>query len=91
MKLTRFTQKLLSLGVAGLLAATGGAFADDGAIINKSMTRGKLTINLPDFGQDVVNSAVPEAEHAFTDMMGFYVPAQRSDGNLHPLGCIHGG
>ena len=55
------------------------ALADDGAITNKDMSR---TINLPDFGQDIVNNAVPEDEHAFTDMMGFYVPAQAASGEV---------
>ena len=32
------------------------------------------TIQVPTFDQAIVNNAVPEAEHAFTDMMGFYVP-----------------
>jgi hypothetical protein len=59
------------------------AFADDGAITNKSMSR---TINdLPDFGQDIVNNKLPEAEHAFTDMMGFYVPSQAASGLLTPI------
>jgi hypothetical protein len=67
----------LSLSLVGFPAS-----ADDGAITNKDMSR---TINLPDFGQDIVNNAVPEDEHAFTDMMGFYVPAQAASGLVEPI------
>ena len=75
-------KKALSLLVATLLVGAGGmAFADDGAITNKSMSR---TIEPPeiDYGQDIVNAAVREDEHAFTDMMGFYVPAQAASGEV---------
>ena len=55
--------------------------ADDGAIANKSMSK---TIDLPTFDEGYnlppVEDLVPEAEHAFTDMMGFYVPAQAANG-----------
>ena len=64
---------LTTLLAASAIAICGVASADDGAITNKNMSR---TINLPDFGQDIVNDAIPEDEHAFADMMGFYVPAQ---------------
>ena len=74
------TMMASSLLLAGL--TTGPALADDGAITNKDMSR---TINLPDFGQDIVNDAVPEDEHAFTDMMGFYVPAQAASGLVGPI------
>ncbi len=59
-------------------AICGVASADDGAITNKNMSR---TIQLPTFDQDAVNDAVTEAEHAFTDMIGFYVPMQAASGN----------
>ncbi len=65
-----------------LTAAAGLASADDGAITNKNMSR---TIKVPTFDQDIVNSAVSEAEHAFTDMMGFYVPAQAASGLVGPI------
>ncbi|MGD8643182.1 MAG: choice-of-anchor O protein, partial [Chromatiales bacterium] len=73
--------RALSFICAALLVWAAGppALADDGAITNKDMSR---TINLPDFGQDIVNNAVPEDEHAFTDMMGFYVPAQAASGEV---------
>ena len=75
--------RLLLIWIATLLTAAGGlAVADDGAITNKSMSR---TIQPPIFDQDIVNNAVPEAEHAFTDMMGFYVPAQRASGLVDPV------
>jgi len=60
-----------------LTAVTSVAAADDGAITNKNMSR---TIQVPTFDQPIVNDAVSEAEHAFTDMMGFYVPGQDASG-----------
>ncbi len=59
------------------IALSGAAGADDGAITNKNMSR---TINVPLFDQDILNEQLPEAEHAFTDMMEFYVPAQKANG-----------
>jgi len=53
------------------------AGADDGAINNKSMTK---TINVPIFAEELINEETPVAEHAFTSMMGFYVPAQQASG-----------
>ena len=63
---------------AGICFSAG---ADDGAITNKSMSQ---TIEPPDivYGQAVVDTAVRETEHAFTDMMGFYVPAQAASGEV---------
>ena len=78
-------KKALSLLAATLLVgANGMATADDGAITNKSMSR---TIQPPeiDYGQNIVNAAVREDEHAFTDMMGFYVPAQAASGLIGPI------
>jgi hypothetical protein len=70
--------KLLPLCMAALLSGAGGlAVADDGLINNKNMTN---TINLPTFAQDIVNAKVPEAEHAFTELMKYYVPAQAASG-----------
>ena len=66
--------------------AAAGAGADDGAITNKSMSR---TIQLPEYDMWpdllVPSHHVPEAEHAFTDMMGFYVPAQAASGLVDPI------
>ncbi|WP_455210876.1 hypothetical protein, partial [Kaarinaea lacus] len=73
------------LGAAFLTCIVGTpVVADDGAINNKSMTR---TIEPPviDYGQAIVNEAVREAEHAFTDMMKFYVPAQAASGAFTPI------
>jgi len=76
-------QKLLPLCAAALLTGAGGlAVADDGLIINKSMTR---TIKVPVFEQEIVNSKVSEAEHAFTDMLLFYVPMQAASGESGDL------
>lgn len=62
--------------LTAILAVGGAASADDGEINNKSMSR---TINLP---IDVPDLGAPEAEHAFTGMMKFYVPAQKADGTV---------
>ncbi len=70
--------KLLPLCAAALLAcASGASVGDDGVLINKSMSR---TIKVPVFAQENVNAHVPEAEHAFTDMLLFYVPMQAASG-----------
>jgi len=79
MKIQPVASALLTLS---LLIPGMPASADDGAITNKSMSR---TIALPDFEQEIVNEKIPEAEHAFTDMMGFYVPSQRASGLLEPI------
>lgn len=71
----KFNRILIVLLIGLVLGIS--AFADDGAITNKSMSR---TIKLPDYGQEIVNNKLPEAEHAFTDMMGFYVPMQAASG-----------
>ena len=63
--------------ITAVFALSSVANADDGAITNKQMSR---TIKVPIFDQDIVNEALPEAEHAFTDMMEFYVPAQKASG-----------
>ena len=76
MKRLRFIT-LLTTVLAFALSCVAGA--DDGAITNKSMSK---NINVPIFDQSVVNEQVSEAEHAFTDFMKFYVPAQKASGEL---------
>jgi len=67
--------KLLSFTVALLLASTP-VLADDGAITSKDMSHNsKLTVEPEDIGLHV-----SEAEHAFIDMMKFYVPMQAASG-----------
>jgi hypothetical protein len=73
--------RILPFGLAVFLVSTS-SFSDDGAITNKSMSR---TIQIPTFEQQIVNEAIPESEHAFTDMMGFYVPAQAASGLVGPV------
>ena len=79
MKRLRFIIFLLT---ALAFALSGAVGADDGAITNKSMSK---NIHVPTFEQDVVNEQIPEAEHAFTDFMKFYVPAQKASGELLPI------
>jgi len=58
--------------------AIAPALADDGVNNNKSMSK---NIKVPDFGQGgKINEQTSEAEHAFTDFMKFYVPAQEASG-----------
>jgi hypothetical protein len=80
----KFVTVASALLASTFLLAGIPASADDGAITNKSMSR---TIEPPaiDYGQDIVNDAVREDEHAFTDMMGFYVPAQAASGLVGPI------
>jgi len=84
MKLSSMMSTLLasSLLLAGL--TSGPALADDGAITNKDMSR---TIQEPTFdpSYNIPADTVPEDEHAFTDMMGFYVPAQAASGLVEPI------
>jgi hypothetical protein len=76
----------IALLTAGICFSAG---ADDGEINNKSMTKTINDLvelpNVPVFGIDNVDEAVPVAEHAFTSMMGFYVPAQKSSGLVEPI------
>jgi hypothetical protein len=51
-------------------------FADDGELLRKSMSKAS--------GQPSTDP-VSEAEHAFIDMMKFYVPAQASNGIVEPI------
>lgn len=75
-------RRFMTIMLAAVMAVGGTALADDGAMTNKSMTR---TIKVPEFGQAIVDGALSEAEHAFTDMMGFYVPAQAASGLVGPI------
>jgi hypothetical protein len=67
------------IAVAALLAGTP-AVADDGEKVLKSMSRNaKVTVT-----PEEVGVPTSEAEHAFTDMMKFYVPAQAASGEPLP-------
>ena len=70
--------KALTVAMAAVLALSGAVCADDGEITNKRMADEK---DVPSFSGEV-SAHVPEAEHAFTGMMGFYVPMQASSGWL---------
>lgn len=72
MRATRFISTMLLTA-----CICGAAGADDGAINNKSMSK---NITIPDFTDPEITTVLPEAEHAFTSMMGFYVPAQQASG-----------
>ncbi|MDX2418878.1 MAG: choice-of-anchor O protein, partial [Xanthomonadales bacterium] len=72
-------RSIIFLMTALAFALSGTVGADDGAITNKSMSK---NIHVPIFEQEVVNEKVSEAEHAFTDFMKFYVPAQKASGEL---------
>jgi len=77
MKALRFASLMLVTACVCSLSV-----ADDGAINNKSMSK---TIQVPEFDSGAVNAHLPEAEHAFTGMMGFYVPSQSASGLVSPI------
>lgn len=74
----RYLRLITTLVVVASFGCGWLAWADDGEKTSKSMSN---TIKLPIFEQDIVNDAVPENEHAFIDMMDFYVPMQAASGN----------
>ena len=82
--------KWSALIVPALLLAWTAASADDGIITNKRMTGGNTDNQLTVLPEDVFEE-VSHAEHAFTDMMKFYVPSQAASGAPAPdidLGAI---
>ncbi len=78
--------RALSFVSAALLTCAAGtpAFADDGEQTLKRMTGGSIDNQLTVLPEDV-GLHVSEAEHAFTDMMKFYVPARRRAVLLTPV------
>ena len=70
--------------VAAILALSGIATADDGEITNKRMSDEK---DVPDelTSLPALEDLTPEAEHAFTGLMGFYVPMQGANGETGDL------
>ncbi|MEJ2456179.1 MAG: choice-of-anchor O protein [Candidatus Thiodiazotropha sp.] len=72
--------KFLSLTIAMLLASTP-VLADDGELTSKNISRNsKLTVE-----PEALGLHTAEAEHAFIDMMKFYVPSQAASGQLTPI------
>ncbi len=71
-------RRFLTIVLATAMLVGGTAIADDGEMTNKRMTHGDNMVTT--FEQGIVNEILPEAEHAFTDMMGLYVPAQKASG-----------
>ena len=55
-----------------LLLTASTALADDGERLFKTILSAPRQLGSPE----------PEGEHAFTQLMNFYVPAQASDGTL---------
>ncbi|MGD8925935.1 MAG: choice-of-anchor O protein, partial [Thioalkalispiraceae bacterium] len=76
-------RKLLSfmLSIAFTLSTGSAVLADDGTKTLKSMSRNTSLTVLP----EDVGVPTAEAEHAFTDMMKFYVPAQQASGVIEPV------
>jgi hypothetical protein len=60
------------------------SIADDGDKVLKRMTGGSIDNQLNVLPADV-GLNVSEAEHVFTQMMRFYVPAQKADGSFAPI------
>ena len=73
--------KWSALIVPALLLAWTAASADDSKMTNKRLTGGSTDNKLTVLPEDVLED-VSHAEHAFTDMMKFYVPAQLASGDL---------
>ncbi len=64
-------KQLITVLGTGALLGVSVAKADDGALLRKSMSSSPGTVEDP----------VPEAEHAFIDMMQFYIPAKAANGD----------
>ena len=78
MRVRRKTAALL--GAALLIGSTGAvASADDGDRVSKSMSH----------EGNAAEDEFPENEHAFIDMMEFYVPTQRANGTVEPVEYIN--
>lgn len=60
-------------GMATALLVAGGALADDGSLVRKSMSHE---------AEPSVSGYVDEAEHALIHMMRFYVPVQAANGTV---------
>jgi hypothetical protein len=73
MKVRTFLTTALGAALATVVAlAASTASADDGALLRRSVSSASGQTENPE----------PEAEHAFTAVMNFYVPAQTADGEL---------
>ena len=77
---TRWTTLLVS----ALLLACTSASADDGEKTLKEMTGGN-TDNQLEVTPGDIGHTVSDAEHAFIDMMKFYVPSQAASGLVEPV------
>lgn len=73
MKLRTLTTAILA---STLLLSGTASFADDGELVRKKMTPSA------DTAPPVPAGHIAEADHAFIDMMKFYVPSQEADGNV---------
>ena len=75
----------MTLIVSALLLACMAASADDGEKTLKMMSRNaKVTVEPEDVGL-----TISESEHAFIDMMKFYVPAQAASGDVLPVDYLN--
>lgn len=79
-------RSLLLCGSAALLLASSiPGLADDGENTIKRLTGTRVDNQLTVQPDEVFGSEIPEAEHAFTDMLQFYVPTQRASGLVEPV------
>ncbi|MGD2064460.1 MAG: choice-of-anchor O protein, partial [Nitrospirota bacterium] len=81
MRISHLLAKALTALALSCLVA-GPVSADDGALVRKSMAPS------PGNAPPVPEGYVAEAEHAFIDMMKFYVPMQAANGTVEPLDAI---
>ena len=75
---------IFAIGTATVALMAGGALADDGEMTNKRMTGGSIGNQLTVLPEEV-GAELSEPEHAYTQFMPFYVPAQRASGLQEPI------
>jgi len=75
--------KLIPLSLS-IMLAIGSAWADDGDLVRKKMTPKSDGAAPP-----VPAGHIAEADHAFIDMMRFYVPMQAANGLVEPVDYLN--
>ncbi len=79
----------LAIAATLLLAASPVALADDGEQTIKRLTGGSIDNQLTVLPEDVFGVTVSEAEHAFAEKMGFFVPSQAASGLVGPIDYLN--
>ncbi|MDQ2090859.1 choice-of-anchor O protein [Marimonas arenosa] len=76
---------LLCTTAALLLGTSIPIYADDGDKVLKRLTGGNIDNQLTVLPEDVFGGHIAEAEHAYTDVLKFFVPTQRASGLQEPV------